>query len=607
MRIISGRRFLFFVLVFPVQVLCAQGFVPDSTSLFDARFFKDKEAGKLINRAYHSETDDVEKRRSALHSALSLAELSHDQDAKMAGNAMLGMYEYEEGDFKEALDYFNRSLAIDSLLDPLSPVRERSLKIIAFSYSDLGAKNVAVSMMRNVLSISRQRDKKATIREYHHCTDLAGIWSSLSADSALYYFRKATGIAEKLEGSIWLSSSMNNLGYSFLESGRLDSALAVLTRAKNILQLKEKTDSIFLGSITDNIAQVLERQNRLPEALTLYSENYERFRGNDLNRFIRAGISEVRILIALGRPGPAGLRLAELNDFVQTKTREIAHTTRHKLIEVNLAYAEATGNLEDALLLTQQLRDISDSLLKIAQEKKFLAMDFLLEAKSANLKSQLQIERIARKEEQVTAQYNRLLTYGIALLAVLVVCLLILLFRRRIIRVKSLTENETILRQLAELRLTKEQLETEKLNRELELKRRDITDMAVNISARKKIAEEWLEKLKKVKASKDPEKELQALILQLKNQSQSGEEKRLLPQHVDQVNHEFYEKLKNAYPDLTRMEVDLCGMIRMRLPIKEIASIRNISSHAVRVAKHRLKKKMKLSPEKELDAFIATL
>lgn len=76
--------------------------------------------------------------------------------------------------------------------------------------------------------------------------------------------------------------------------------------------------------------------------------------------------------------------------------------------------------------------------------------------------------------------------------------------------------------------------------------------------------------------------------------------------HVDEVNLEFSSNLEKKYPALTPKDIVLCGLLRLNLQNKEIASIRNTSDDAVKMARYRLRKKLGLSEEEDIGAFLRT-
>ncbi|MCE7993639.1 MAG: sigma-70 family RNA polymerase sigma factor [Roseivirga sp.] len=58
----------------------------------------------------------------------------------------------------------------------------------------------------------------------------------------------------------------------------------------------------------------------------------------------------------------------------------------------------------------------------------------------------------------------------------------------------------------------------------------------------------------------------------------------------------FQEQLKEQYPKLTAYDLRLCTYLKANLSTKEIALLLNITPDSVKKAKHRLRKKMCLTP-----------
>jgi len=77
-----------------------------------------------------------------------------------------------------------------------------------------------------------------------------------------------------------------------------------------------------------------------------------------------------------------------------------------------------------------------------------------------------------------------------------------------------------------------------------------------------------------------------------------------LASNIEKINHEFFTRLTELFPNLTTNEKKLCGLIRIKTSIQETASIRSISPKSVEMSRYRLKKKMQLTEEQNLDQFI---
>ncbi len=66
---------------------------------------------------------------------------------------------------------------------------------------------------------------------------------------------------------------------------------------------------------------------------------------------------------------------------------------------------------------------------------------------------------------------------------------------------------------------------------------------------------------------------------------------------LEQVNRLFQTRMKTRCPHLTSYELRLCTYLKSNLSTKEIATLLNITPDSVKKAKHRLRKKLKISPD----------
>lgn len=69
----------------------------------------------------------------------------------------------------------------------------------------------------------------------------------------------------------------------------------------------------------------------------------------------------------------------------------------------------------------------------------------------------------------------------------------------------------------------------------------------------------------------------------------------------------FFEQLIQLYPDITPAEIKLAAFLRLNLTTKEIASISFITPDSVKTARNRLRKKLNLKPNENLNKFLILL
>lgn len=77
--------------------------------------------------------------------------------------------------------------------------------------------------------------------------------------------------------------------------------------------------------------------------------------------------------------------------------------------------------------------------------------------------------------------------------------------------------------------------------------------------------------------------------------------------HFEQVHPSFFNSLARQFPQLNNNDLKWCAYIRIGLSNKEIASLMNIDPNGARVQKNRIKKRLQLSSEQNLDEFIRSI
>ncbi|WP_243392545.1 triple tyrosine motif-containing protein [Solitalea longa] len=147
-------------------------------------------------------------------------------------------------------------------------------------------------------------------------------------------------------------------------------------------------------------------------------------------------------------------------------------------------------------------------------------------------------------------------------------------------------------------------LEKEKLAADINYKNKELSIITMHMVERGKVLAKVKELLVK-KPSADENATSFRQLLRLIREVENGEQDwNQFTMHFNNVNDDFFNKLKNTYPELTSTELKLCAYIKMNLSTKEIAQLMNITSKAIEVARYRLRKKLQLTPETNLYDFL---
>jgi DNA-binding CsgD family transcriptional regulator len=68
----------------------------------------------------------------------------------------------------------------------------------------------------------------------------------------------------------------------------------------------------------------------------------------------------------------------------------------------------------------------------------------------------------------------------------------------------------------------------------------------------------------------------------------------------EQVHRNFFAELKIKYPTLTQAETRLAALVRLSITTREMANMLGISVDSANKARYRLRKKLGLQPEQDL-------
>jgi DNA-binding NarL/FixJ family response regulator len=84
----------------------------------------------------------------------------------------------------------------------------------------------------------------------------------------------------------------------------------------------------------------------------------------------------------------------------------------------------------------------------------------------------------------------------------------------------------------------------------------------------------------------------------------SDKEWKVFEANFDLIHDRFFRNLKERAAQLTPRDLKLCAYLRLNLTTKEIAQLTGNSVRGVEVARFRLRKKLQLAPEQNLNEFM---
>ena len=139
---------------------------------------------------------------------------------------------------------------------------------------------------------------------------------------------------------------------------------------------------------------------------------------------------------------------------------------------------------------------------------------------------------------------------------------------------------------------------------------RKLKKYAFNRNQQSLLNENIIQKLRdEVVSTTDTEEAQKLCLLTAQLQFQIAYEKRLSETSLKmkRVNPSFESKLEMVYPELTHDEREVCTLFLLKLSIKEIMKIRNVSLETIQLIQTEIRKKMNIPSNIELEKFLRGL
>jgi len=460
----------------------------------------------------------------------------------------LGIVYGDAGDVLRQIDFYEKSLKIREEIGDLEPIAI-TLTNIGQLYLEEGNFSKALEFQERSLKIREELGSQARVA--FALANVGVVHNALKDyDSALEYHRRSLVLGEKISSKKNVSLFLRNMGNTLKNQGKYEKALDYYQRSMNLLK-----DMEAQADIADLLIQRGD----------LYSQ--------EANYFNSIRDCKDAYNIAL-----------EIGDIRKQKEACECLYKSHK----------KAGNGNQALLYHETKVVLSDSLQSQEAAKKLQQMEFtrirtqdsIVQAKEA----QIAAEKLKYQESTISLlnSKNRAKTLWIifgSLAALLFIALLVYRYQQRV---------------------KYEKLQIEFLQTELDYKKKDLTNFAVNISNNQEWAHLLSEKLENLKnaTGRKRAKELEDLELEIKNKIWVDKGTDEFYTKVDALSSSFFNKLTTQFKGLTKNEIRLCSLIKLNLDTKQIAVLQNISPSSVKMSRHRLRKKLNLSPEDDLNLFL---
>ncbi len=367
-------------------------------------------------------------------------------------------------------------------------------------------------------------------------------------DSALVYYRKSEAIHKNKNNTLGLAISYLNQGFSSMLAKRADSGYFYLEQSLKLA--KDHDYNRLLPYIYNNFSSYFLEKNNYEEAIHFAQIGYD-LSTDQINR--------LQIERSLWHLKEAYFKKQDFKNAYK--------------------YAEEINAIKDTINQYKKLKEIDILEMQHALEQEKIEQQF---------QNELFLAKIRQQKLTVT-----LIAVGTGLIILVLAFLYFLQYNR--MRRKTL-EQKSI------------NLEKEKLEQQLEFKNKELTTNVMYLIKKNEFITNISNKLKNADLDDEHQKNMAIdRIIAEMDRSISQDSWADFEVRFQEVHVGFYNRLSKQFPDLTPNELRLCAFLRLNMTSKEIAGITYQSVDSLKTARYRLRKKLGLSRDDNLVAFLTRI
>ncbi len=553
----------------------------------------------------------------------------------------MGIGVYLLGKVDSAIYYCEKALNLNKITSN-SEEKEFALNLISLANNRLGNYDDAISFGNEALQLRREKNDSMGIAA--SLGNLAPIYQNTGQyDKAAEYIYEAIEIYEAKMDTIGIVGRlltmvqlMNRSGndenekevisraldlvgqteFSFLKADVLstmanyfitkeiyDSALIYENKALDIYKQMNNPESI--ATSYSNLARIHQGQNNFKLARLYYHKSIQIYNSSNLipkinvayeslgSNFLQTGIldsAEYYLLKAYN----SGKTINQAR-IVQIASRDLY--TLYKL----------KNNSKKALQYHEVFTHYQDSLAGVKSKERIAE----LEAKYESSEKERQIAILQHKQDLQESRERTIIAVNVGVVIILILLLLGVWQKRK--NDKQIHKQIELVhkkeKELAESELEKSKLKEEELQQSLVYKSKQLSTHALHMMQKNTMLQEIQSDIKNLsnKADTDDKPDYKRINLQINQSLRSDKDWDVFKLYFEDVNRNFYSKLKEINPDLTTNDHRLCALIKLNMNSKEMASVLNVAPNSIKSSRYRLKKKLGLTTEADLEEFIRNL
>jgi tetratricopeptide (TPR) repeat protein len=501
-----------------------------------------------------------------------------------------------EKNYSKALDYLNKARYYSDQDKDLQKKYNHFSTVYGELFYSIGANDLAISWYKKYsMNLTKDIDK-----QFIYSRIGSFFYELMDFDNAEKYFKKQLDCSRTIENNYYYElSAMNNIALVYLKKKDYKVALEKFLTIESELAKKFKKNDELSIAVKENIGvthHFLGNDNLAIQYLEPLMEPLKNKKSSTIT------LTTVRHL------GRSYLNLGMLNEALQIEKIMCDYmpklTSENQIILTQFQLEIYTH--KKSFEKVKEFHKKLDSLLQIYRKEKRLSQNLSSGVVSSYLiyESDLRI-KIAEKEKRareallVIEKKENVLLFISFICVVLVSLVSFYLYRQRSLNIKTQLQIKNDLHKLEEA----------KLNQQINIQNKYLTDFAIGIQQKSKLYEECIKELKVILAqSTDNIKgEVQKMTSEMIHKAMVNKQMLDIDDTTKALIIDFKNRLTSISSELTNSDIELCCYIKLQLSNKEIALFKGINPDSVKIRKHRLKKKLNLQEGQDLSNFISNV
>ncbi|MBO6185984.1 MAG: tetratricopeptide repeat protein [Chryseobacterium sp.] len=445
--------------------------------------------------------------------------------------------------------------------------------------------------MRNINEAIETNEKVGNKYYLPHLYHFKGrlFYNKEDYQNALVFFKKALNTYDKEKDLVYIASMHNNFGMCYDKMGKIDLAIKETNIGIQILTQQKEIDNkqkIFIYYMKGSLGEYYRELKKYDIAEKLFLEKWKFSFKNGNNRMALYAARDILSIYDATDKRTDEDQIIESLKILEPKLEKV----KDKIILTKLIkdYYLRKDNYKDFKVISMKMGELNDEQDHLAQKELRKTVDAI----------DSYIIKEINNEKEDEKKKNVLLFFSLVLIIVIFIGFIIIL-RMRKKKKESLIEKEKII------------LETSKeiLEKDLQLQKEKVKNLHLNLNLRTETKKAFLENLKKIKKTKniEPEEIIKDLQFKINNLIQLDKKNNELINESSLENKLFMDKLSARYPILTHQELKLCVYFKLNLSGKEISLLERFTVGSIRVYKAKIKSKIGLSKEENLNEFLSTI